>query len=540
MSLLKFFARLAVPHDRRRAAKREQARVARYVQELAPRDDRPRASDLLGPDGLPLSRTTDSQFVLGTPADDERRLFVVNRREIVASHSITYGATGAGKTFLWLLILDQELRRTLRRTELGLPQETAIVVLEPKHDFAPSFLKLLAGRLAAASPAVAERVLAELTTFNPMGRFVVPLPLLTPEPDVSPELHATALSGLIGRLSGSPFGPKQRPILDVVLLLFMLERLTLPEGVELLGNWERLRALARRSPSDIVRSFFEENARVPAGSLDGIRARLLRLVFAPNLRAMFSAREGLDFDELMRPGRITVLDVGGSQGDEDLTAFFSGLVLLKLGRAIRRRPNGASPVIVVIDEFQRILHGEGDVAEQAATLLETTRSRGVALHLLTQSAASVSAISPRLVRAIHTNAAVEILGATDNAAELAHLLPVTGRRPRPSGAPWETQPSSPWLSREEELRMLVERTQALPPRHFWVRPTRRSPRATLTKTLGFFIPDAHDARLVQRIERGCLGRDTKALAQCSAPPRVRILGAATDVRAPRRRPRGLP
>lgn len=536
MSIFRKVARFVARRDRRLAVERESERVRVFLGASAPRDTGPTALEVLDGEGLPRAGEADRQFVLGTLAEDADRLVTFERSEIVGAHSITYGATGMGKGMAWLMLLDQELRRMILREELGLPPDSVILLLEPKHDIAPSFLALFEARLRRASPAVRERMLTRLTTFNPLGRFVVPLPLLTPAPGVAPELHATALSGLIGRLSGSPFGPKQRPILDVVLLLFILERKTLPEGVELLGNWERLRVLARRSTSPLVRGFFEENARVPAGSLDGIRARLLRLVFAPNLRAMFSAQTGLDFDELLVPGNISVFDNGGDQGDEDLTSFFDGFSVLELGRSIRRRQNGAAPVIMVVDEFQRVLAGDGDVAEQTATLLETARSRGVALHLLTQSPASVSAVSPRLLRAIHTNAALEILGATDDAASLAGILPITGRRRRPEGAPWEPVPSSPWLSREEEQRALIEQTQALPPRHFWARSKRRMAKAVLTKTLEFRVPVSRCDDLARRIEQGRWGRLPEGDGGTRARPRVTVI---TEPTAAPRRPRGL-
>jgi hypothetical protein len=70
---------------------------------------------------------------------------------------------------------------------------------------------------------------------------------------------------------------------------------------------------------------------------------------------MFSSRTGLDFDEILTPGNIAVFDNGGDQGDEDLTAFFNGITVLEIGRAIRRRANGAPPVIMLVDEFQRVL-----------------------------------------------------------------------------------------------------------------------------------------------------------------------------------------
>lgn len=522
--------------DRRKAFSQEQERVRACVHATPASREGARANEILNEQGLPHVGVADDRFVLGTDIRAPDRLVTLARAEVVASHTITYGATGMGKTVGWLQILDQELRRLIERLSAGLPPETAIMVAEPKHDFSVSFRALLEHRLRDAPDHVREHILSSFTVFNPLGRFVVPLPLLTPDEGVPPELHATALSGLIGRLSGSPFGAKQRPILDVCLLFFILEQLGLLQGLELLGDWERLRHLVRRSPSPIVRSFFQENARVPAGSLDGIRARLMRLVFAPNLRAMFSAREGLNFDELVRPGCISIMDLGGSHGDEDLTAFFCGLVMLKLGRAIRKRPNGASPVVIVMDEFQRILHGEGDVAEQTATFLEVARSRGAALHLLTQSPTSLSSVSPRLLRAIHTNAGLEIIGATDDAQALSNILPVTGRRTRRLGAPWEVPSASPWLSRDEETRILVEETQALPPRHFWVRAKRRMPKAVLTRTLDFPIPESRNDELAARIERGRWGR-LPAETQEEPRPRITVLDDGVSPRT--RRPRGL-
>ena len=538
MSLRRFLVGLTAPRDRRIAARREAERVRSYFKTATAGTTFPNVSDLLGPDGLPRATEADTRFVVGTHADDPTSAVTLEREEIVASHSVTYGATGTGKTVAWLLLLDQELRRQLARVARGAPPDTATIVIEPKHDLAPSYRFLVEDRLATAPEAVRERVLSTLTNFNPSGACVVPLPLLTPEPDVSPELHATALSGLIGRLSGSPFGPKQRPILDVVLLLFILERLTLPQGVELLGNWDRLRALAHRSPSPARSGLLRgkrPRARLGAWTESGLR--LLRLVFAPNLRAMFSATEGIDFDDLLRPGRITIMDLGGSQGDDDLTAFFSGLVMLKLGRAIRRRPINAPPVIVVIDEFQRVLQGEGDVAESTATFLDMARARGAALHLLTQNPSSVSAVSPRLLSAIHTNAAFEILGATGDPAGLSAILPVTGRHPRPESAPWEQQPSSPWLSREEELRLLVDRTRALPRRQFWVRSKRRQSKATLTRTLEFSVPRSRNGELARRIQRGRWGLLPERAQETARGRRVVVV--TTPSTRPPRRPQGL-
>ena len=326
-----FFDRFLTRRHRRRAARLEAERMRKSLHNAEAAVARANDSELLGPDGLPKTGLADTKFVVGKKVEQPSDLVILERHQVVGCHQVIFGATGVGKSVLELMVLDQEVRRSIRREEARLPADVAVIILEPKHDLAPTFLRLLEHRLRSTTEEVRERVLSMVTTFNPSGRYVVPFPLLAPESGVSPELHAMSLSGLVGRLSGSPFGPKQRPILDLLLLAFILADMPLPEAVELLGHWERLRALGVRSPSPMVRDFFEDNVRgIPAAVLDGIRARLLRLVFQPNLRAMFSASVGLDFDDMLRPGRVSVLDIGGGQGDEDITAFFCGLFIQNL------------------------------------------------------------------------------------------------------------------------------------------------------------------------------------------------------------------
>jgi len=533
-------ARLLVRRDRRVASRAEAERIRRAVSGSDPEGDP--AERVLGPDGRPAEAVANTAFPIGTLAGDPSRVLTLERADVLESHSVTYGGTGAGKTVLWLSIAAQELRRMFGRIARGLPPDTAIMVIEPKHDLAPQFLLLLEHLLSAEPSWVIERVLANVTTFGPLGRFVVPIPILQPPSGVAPEVHAMALSNLVGRLSGSAFGPKQQPLLAVILLCLHAAGLTLPEGVALLGDWTALRSLARQSPHPMVRDYFQEAVRVPSG-LDGIRARLLRLVFTPNLRAAFAAREGLDFDASLAPGQIVIHDLGGSIGDEDLTDFFCGFSFGELSQAIRRRPNGAPPVIGILDEFQLILQGDGNVGERVAKLLQTARSRGVALHLLTQGPASVSAVSPQILSAVHTNVSSEILGPTDDVRSLAHLLPVTGRRPRARSLPWEAPPASPWVSRDEELRQLLEETQALPPRHFWVRAKRRAQKATLVRTLDFHLPPSRDPRLAERLERGRLGRTLAELEHArredGTSARLRVVPGAAAAPIGRRRPRGL-
>ncbi len=537
MSLQRLLARLSVSRDRRIATHAESARVRAAFAKDEPRGEP--VHNVLGSDGRPRVGLAEEAFAMGTLVGDARRVVTLKRNDLAKNHSVTYGATGTGKSVLWLSIAAQELRRMFDRIARGLPPNSSVVIAETKHDLAPQFLGLLEHLLAQQPAWVADRVLANLTTFSPLGRYVVPVPLLRPPTGVSPEIHAMALANLFGRLSGSAFGPKQQPMTAAILLALDEAGLTLPQGMPLIGDWAAIRDLTRRSRYPMVRECLQERA---SSSAEGIRARLARVVFTPNLRSAFDAREGLDFDTCLRPGQIVVCDLGGSIGDEDLTSFLCGYLFLQLSAAIRRRQNGAPGVLVIMDEFQQILRGDGNVGDMVADLLRTARSRGVSLHLLTQDPASVVAVSPQLLSAVHTNVAVELLGATDDARSLSHLLPVSGRRLRGAPLPWESQAASPWLTRDEELRLLVEETQALPPRHFWIRAKRRSPKATLIRTLDFHVPASRDRKLAERIERGRLGQVPQEPGRDHEPRPVsrRLHVIEPDAhRTHRRRPRGL-
>ena len=92
------------------------------------------------------------------------------------------------------------------------------------------------------------------------------------------------------------------------------------------------------------------------------------------------------------------------------------------------------------------------------------------------------------------------------------------------------------MTREEELRLLVEQTQALPSRHFWIWRKRGSSKAVLVKSLDFVIPESRNDELAQRIERGRWGRLPNDMSVEKPPPRVVVLG---NTNGPSRRPRGL-
>lgn len=127
---------------------------------------------------------------------------------------------------------------------------------------------------------------------------------------------------------------------------------------------------------------------------------------------------------------------------------------------------------------------------------------------------------------------------------MIHLLPVTGRRPRPAPPPWEEKPRSPYLSAAEEREFLISEVPSLPDRVFYLWNRRRPYRAELVRALEVSPKSApfRSAAVSERLATGILAvpiaeleRQVRAEDTPAAPADI----ATEPVIAPRpsRRPR---
>jgi hypothetical protein len=96
--------------------------------------------------------------------------------------------------------------------------------------------------------------------------------------------------------------------------------------------------------------------------------------------------------------------------------------------------------------------------------------------------------------------------AREDAHALRHDLPVTGRRPRGAGAPWETSARSPFLTVEEERALLEEELTRLPRRTFRLLHRERPYGAELVRAPEVRLRDARDRSIARRVRVGALAR----------------------------------
>lgn len=459
-------------------------------------------------------------------------------------HSLVLGGTGVGKTYLVGHIVMQLLERVLSR-----PRPSGVWVVDHKSEFVALLRTFLASLVARLPPADARRLLDAIVVLDPFStEALVPLQVLKREPGIAPEIQAWEVTTLIDRMGGADLGTRQDDLVYHIALLGILRGMTLVELAGILGDPAALAAAADGCASPDVRAYFRAGPRLSANSLDGVRSRLNRLLRLPSSRLMLGASDTTSFRDLLAD-RIVLVDVGSPPlGCEDLGRFWSGLVTLKLTRAIfeRTERDARKPVAVFIDEWQEGLAAGGDVAEQYERILAMARSRGVSLHLISQSLAGAARVSSTLPKIVATNTNVQVLfrSSIEDAHALAHVLPTSGRVRRARPAPWEEAPRSPYLTRQEELQARLADVASLPNRTFYLWNRRRPYRAELVEAQELHLgTPALPAHVAERLRRGALAvpvgelAEQLTLADTSFRP-ITTTATATDPDPPRRpRPR---
>jgi hypothetical protein len=493
-----------------------------------------------------FARRPGDSIVLGTSVGAPELSVRAPLRELAGlGHALVLGTTGAGKTRVVAGVAARMLRRIARA-----PRSLGLCVLDHKGDLVSLVRALLGDLVDTLPPREAERLLDMFVVVDPFStEALVPLQILFPEAGVAPAVQAFETTSLLNRLGGAELGVRQDAFLFHAVLLGITRGVSLPELAGLLRDPAALASAAESSASPEVRAFFRDGPRVAASSLDGVSARLSRLLRLPSARLMLGARSTVSFHRLLGE-KIALFDVGSPPlGCEDLGRFWAGLFTLKLTRAIfERTPEEASrPVAMFIDEWQEGLAASGDMADHFERVLAMARSRGVSLWLISQSLAGAQKVSSTLPSVVQTNTTRQLLfkASAEDAARLG-MLPVTGRRQRPAALPWEERPRSPFLSTQDERELLVREVVSLPQRVFLYWNRDRPYQAELVRAGevevgGYTLRSASVARRLRVGSMAVPIRDLEAQAAPAAEAEVvfrpRQASAPLPLERPTRRPR---
>lgn len=420
-------------------------------------------------------------------------------------HTLVVGGSGAGKTCAITAAQADLIARFARH-----PDRLGVWSVDLKGGDQAARLREEVGTLADRLPPREARALIDrYVVLDPFSdRALVPLQILLPEEGTAPEVQAFEVTSALGRLAGDAFGVLQENFAYHLVLLGITRRISLPELTALLGDPAALIAAAALSPHPEVRAFFSGRARLTAIALEGVRARLARLLRLPRTRLQLGASSCMSFrDDLA--SKLVIADFGRPPlGCEDIARFWSSIFTLRFARAAMARTaeEARRPVLVAIDEWQEGLLGGRDAADQYERLLAMSRARGISLLLCSQSLAGAAKVSATLPKVVATNTNVQLLfrPSIEDARLMAHVLPITGRRRRPAPAPWEERARTPFMTASEEREARIAELAALPDRHFYLWLRRRAQSAVLVRARDLMMEPAsfRPAWIADRLEVG--------------------------------------
>ena len=200
----------------------------------------------------------------------------------------------------------------------------------------------------------------------------------------------------------------------------------------------------------------------------GLVSRAERLLRLRSVRlALGGSPNRIDFAKLL-DDRIVLINLAPPQGSTDIGKFMAGLVWIQINHAIRRRPNGSAPTFVMVDEWPTFLAAGGaHLADTFEDLLRLARSKGVFLAVLSQDMSSVAKVSHSIADVVKNNLHTHFIFRAMDSNAWDFALPATGRRPKPSGAPWEERRAG-YLDRGAELTLLRDGLERLADRHCYV------------------------------------------------------------------------
>ncbi|KAA0255509.1 MAG: hypothetical protein EDX89_05460 [Acidobacteria bacterium] len=393
MAIIDFALWLGRHRDRERALELERrvraAEAGREDPVLAAR------RDLDAPDGIRLGHLAGPDAGLRVPV------------AVLSRGALIVGASGVGKTFFLVSLIDQLLRRAFGvDLPAGLtPLQLELELVDPKSETYQLVCLALAALYQQAAPEVRERIRDAVRVLTWSRDRVAPFCPYDNDGSVSDPFHAYLRSSVAGTAGPNPDTPA------VLQLRFMLDRvltaLRFPRNYRLTCRFLTEPAfrsrLVSRVPDRDVRAFFEDlEARISRQTIAALLRRVqLELSFPEVKLALGIPPAALERVLPRRKPTIVLADFGPG---ESLPAGVcleraSHHVTDTLRWAPRRDPS--VPKVLVVEEAPTLIRGATALTEPLSVAARTLRSAGVGVWYVAQD--FVGGLPPDLVRTLTLN-----------------------------------------------------------------------------------------------------------------------------------------
>lgn len=179
---------------------------------------------------------------------------------------------------------------------------------------------------------------------------------------------------------------------------------------------ERIKEVLGEEDGQLLADALSLAEQMPEQSFISTVSRLLPFAGVPKIRKMFEGNT-IDFQELMKPGKLVVWNISRAELPEDIQALMMNVIVMRLWFEIRARYRkaventlkptasseelGLTPVILVVDEFQTL---------QELKLLDIilSEARKFGLHMV-MAHQNLDQLDQNLLKAILNNTGVQII-----------------------------------------------------------------------------------------------------------------------------------
>jgi hypothetical protein len=274
-------------------------------------------------------------------------------RSIDGAHAEWTGGTGSGKSFLLIAIFDQLIGEILRGARIA-------IVSMVMQGFAGDLLLGAIGRhLLRATPEARTWLLGRLHVYRVFrgGRFTTPFSLTAREPGISSVEQGAAFAEVIEQVAGAKLGARQELAMARILAAAIELSMPLPALRLALTRPEEFARRAAALPDPDLQAYFAERfLRESQAGRDGLLSRLDTVLKVRDIRLLLSGTERMPTEDMLSPGSITLIDLGGPPLAFEGARTLGALILQLFGFAAfnpARRRDGFS--VLVGDELQQAL-----------------------------------------------------------------------------------------------------------------------------------------------------------------------------------------
>jgi hypothetical protein len=380
---------------------------------------------------------------------------------LLCSHGLCVGATGTGKSYAALILLNSVLDHFFHQSSPGMG------ILDAKGELFQRARSYVYAFLYRLNEKQREQAAKKIVAFDfSDSEHITPFNILAHRGEDIDFLVNDRLETIAELFPGSMgLSPRMKNVLKYLLTLLAEAKLPITALDALLNNPQALNEVVRRSSNQKLKAYFYRRFSFESRStIAAVWQRIDSLFVSKGVRLSLSTAGAPDFARLQDEGCLALVNTSGAHISRSASEFLLRIILSDLRQSIFRRKRPDKPYLWCADEAQ-VFYRAPQSRENINDFLTLSRSFGSFLILMTQSL--TSAVRDKdILNSIQTNVGwVLMFRATRKDAEMltpAIDLTCMATKHRGGKTPYKKNEQ---MTTTQELKARLAEFEQLPPRH---------------------------------------------------------------------------